>query len=1012
MYSNISTPDCIVRIEDYAKRAVELGHTTLSTCEHGFAGNVFEYYDIAKEYGLKLIYGVEFYYVNDRLEKDRANTHLMILAKNNEGKRELTKLISESNQTGYYYKPRIDRELVMSLNPENVLITSTCVMSYVGKCEDYESNFIIPFRDYFKENFLLEIHDNTHIMQVDYNKKILELHNKYKIPLIHATDSHYIYPEQDKDRTQFLNGKNIYYPEEDGFILDYPDSNLIFERYEEQGVFTRKQVKSSLENTLILNDFEDIDMDKEIKMPSMYPTWTHEQKVKKLKEIITEEWYKDSKEIDPNRTNDYIKGIKFETNIVEDTYMEDYFLLNHAIIKRAKEKGGVLTRTGRGSAPSFYINKLLGFTEMDRLDSPITLYPTRFMSKSRILETKSLPDIDFNTADPQPFIDAAKEVLGDDNVCYMIAYGTMQESEAFRNYCRALGLQMDEYNDVGKDIESYVDHPKWGKIIEESKKFIGVIDSASPHPCAFLLLSQPISEEIGIVKLKSEVGRKETMCALIDSNTSDYWKYLKNDFLTVTVWKIISEGFKAINKPIPDIRELSRLVEKDEKVWDLYEKGLTATLNQTGTESGTPQVMQYKPKNIRELSGWVSAIRPSFASMKHTFLNREPFSYGIPEFDLILKESGNFVLFQENIMSTLVYVGFPEDETYGLLKAIAKKKEGIIEPIYQRFIDGFVAKTGSKEQAEKVWEIIEASVGYSFNSSHAFAVALDSVYGAYLKANYPLEYFTVVLNVYEGNTKMTSKIHSELSHFDIKIKAPMFRESKAHYSANKKENAIYKGIKSVKWLNEKIAEELFELRNNTYETFIDLLIEVTENTSVNTRQLEILIKLDFFSEFGGNNELLQIYNDFSSGDSQYKKTYVDKTKVKRIEQLKLNEIEIRNNLPSNKKKISVPETVKFQYEVLGYTDVTYPNLKEFYGIVVNIDTKYSPKLIIYNLKTGDQKMFKMNKKEFKKSEIEFGTILKNLKTEEKFRGKPDGNGGFIQTEIVDTWLTGFEKVIV
>src|SRR5690606_32200483 len=144
-----------------------------------------------------------------------------------------------------------------------------------------------------------------------------------------------------------------------------------------------------------------------------------------------------------------------------------------------------------------------------------------------------------------------------------------------------------------------------------------------------------------------------------------------------------------------------------------------------GTDSGTPQVMQYKPKSIRELSGWVSAIRPAFSSMKSYFLNRKPFTYGIPEFDAILKESDNFILYQENIMATLVYSGFPEDETYGLLKAIAKKKEGIIEPIHDRFIEGFTKQTGSRTNALEVWKIIENAVGYGFNSSHAYSVALD-----------------------------------------------------------------------------------------------------------------------------------------------------------------------------------------------------------------------------------------------------------------------------------------------
>lgn len=391
-YSNILTPDSIVKVEDYAKRAIELGHTTLCTTEHGYAGNIFEYYDVAAKYGLKFVFGIEYYFVEDRKSKDKSNSHLMILAKNQSGMKQMLKIMSEANKSGYYYKPRIDKELLFQLDPKDVVVTSTCVISYISKHNDYDSNFIKPLHDYFGDNFYLELHDNTHPMQVEYNKKILELHKKYDIPFIHATDSHYIYPEQDKDRTEFLNGKNIYYPEEDGFILDYPDSDQIFERYEEQGVFTREQVESALQNTLIIDDFEDIVLTKDVKMPSIYPDLDHEQKMNKLKEIIKLEWEKDKKTIPQERHKEYIEAIQFEMNIIDETEMEDYFLLNYPIIKRGKELGGVLTRTGRGSAPSFYLNKLLGFTEVDRVDAPITLYPTRFMSISRILETKSLPD--------------------------------------------------------------------------------------------------------------------------------------------------------------------------------------------------------------------------------------------------------------------------------------------------------------------------------------------------------------------------------------------------------------------------------------------------------------------------------------------------------------------------------------------------------------------------------------------------------------------------------------------
>lgn len=577
----------------------------------------------------------------------------------------------------------------------------------------------------------------------------------------------------------------------------------------------------------------------------------------------------------------------------------------------------------------------------------------------------------------------------------MTAYGTMQESEAFRNLCRALEIDYNTTNKVAKNLEEYRNSEEFGKIIEDSKKFIGVIDSVSPHPCANLLLSEPISEEIGIIKVGDEY------CALIDSGTSDDWKYLKNDYLTVTVWEIISKVFKKINKPIPDVRTLTKLVENNDKIWQLYEKGLTATLNQAGTDSGTPQVIQYKPRNIRELSGWVSAIRPAFASMKHYFLNRETFSYGIPEFDKLLKESDNFILYQENIMRVLVYVGFPEDETYGLLKAIAKKKKGIIEPIHDKFIKGFVEKTGSEEQAKKVWKIIEDAVGYGFNSSHAYAVALDSIYGAYLKAEYPLDYYSVVLNIYEDNVDMQAKILKELKHFNIKLLPIEFGKSGAEYTADHETNSIYKGISSIKYLNKKIAEELLQLsKENQYDKndFTSLLKDIIEKTSVNTRQMEILIRLDFFKKFGREEVLLELflamtgkkkantelYPEFTdkevieekinkkTGEVKKKKKIIKKslkydaslketTKEERLKNMKDYEKAVRANPPQ---KIELYDQINFEKEVLGYAVSTYPQLPDNVVLVLDVNTKYKPVLTLYKVKTGEEVLVKVDKKKF------------------------------------------------
>ena len=995
-YSNISTPDCIIKPKHIAERTKEISSNILSTVEHGYGGNIFDYHNTAQEYGLKLVHGAEFYFVKDRRKKDKNNTHIVILAKNNEGYQEVNWLISESNFSGFYYRNRIDLDLMLQTNPENIMVTTACINNFF-RLENYENEILKPLLKHFKENLYLEIHDNVHINQKKHNETVMHLHKKYGIPLIHGSDTHYINPEDYEHRDKLLKGKNIQYDDEEGFILDFPDYKTILKRYKKQNIIPKNKVEEALKSTLILDDFEDISLSsnldkKTIKIPHHYKDRPDKDPNDYLKEIIRAEWKKEKQNIPKQKHKEYVDRIKYELDIIKETGMAEYFNLNYKIIKRAKELGGILTKSSRGSSPSFYINRLLGFTGIDALNSPIPLYPTRFMSVSRILESGNLPDIDFNTADPQPFVEASKEILGEDNVYIMIAYGTMKESESFRNLCRSYDLPVKDYNEVAKNIEYYKDNQKWKDLITESEKYIGVIDSASPHPCAFLLLDKPISSNVGVFKINNEY------CALIDSYFSEVYKYLKNDFLSVTVWKIISEVFYIINKPIPDVNELIEML--DHKVWKLYEDGITATLNQVSTETSTQQVMQYKPKSVAELSAFVAAIRPSFKSMLNTFLNREEFSYGIPEFDKILQSSNNFCLYQENIMATLIFAGFKEDLTYTIMKKIAKKRPDDIESIKDEFIQNFTEKTNSEENAYKLWEIIEDAVNYGFNASHALSVALDSLYGAYLKANYPLEYYTVVLNLYEKNTEMTNKIYKELPYFDIEVKSIQFGKSKSDYNADKENKIIYKGLNSIKTLNKKIAEELYELSKNHYEDFTSLLVDIAEKTSVNKTQMEVLIKLNFFNKFGKNLKLLTVYNEFKSGKNKYSKTHKENTKQKRIEFLK----EYETSIPD--KRMNISEQILFEYNYVGYAYTKKPILEKDYWIILNIDTKYAPKVNLYNIKTGEERLCKISRKLFYtpkgKPNIIIGDIVRI--EIEKQNKKKKTEEGFIKLEEKEDWI--------
>ena len=681
--------------------------------------------------------------------------------------------------------------------------------------------------------------------------------------------------------------------------------------------------------------------------------------------------------------------------------MADYFLIDYNIVKIAKEKyDGVLTNTGRGSAPSFYITKLLDLTNIDRLASPITLFPTRFMSVERILGARSMPDIDLNTADAEPFIKASKDLLGENNCAWMVSWKPLQESSGFRLYCKAIGMDINEYNDVAKDLDKYKDDIEWGKVIEASKPFIGVIEGVSESPCSMCLYDKDIRREIGMIRTPN--GK---ICCLLDGYNCDKYKYLKNDYLTVMVWAIIRDTCKMANIKIPSISELDNLL--DDKTFDIYKKGLTCSINQADSNYATGLVTRYKPKSLSEMSAFVAIIRPGCASLLDDFIERKEYTTGVPALDNILEDSGHRLIYQESIMKYLIWLGIPETGSYDIIKKIAKKKfkEPELKELKEKLIQGWIKQVGQEDGFEETWHVVEDAAKYSFNCSHSLSYAYDSLYGAYLKSHYPLEYYSVALNYYNGDEERTKKLISELPYFNISLKKPTFRYSKSTYFMDKETNTIYKGTSAIKFLNATASNYLYSLRDNKYNDFVDLLIQITNDKDdegrayINSRQLEILIKLQFFEEFGHNGKLLDVYKAFTS---LYGRKVIQKDKIselpvsldivaenaltetdKQYRDVNIEKIlhEYEKSVPNNNLKVS--EQIKFEMEILGYINTTYPEAERSICLVKDIDTKFTPKATIYCLKNGKEIECKINKKTFKAKPFKKNILIKTNGFEKK-----------------------------
>ena len=998
-YSNLRSLDCVVKPIEYIERAKELDgdKAILFTTNHGFQGNVHEYYTLAKENNIKLIVGVEAYYVENRKEKDKSNYHIVIIAKNNQGYKEINKIMSEANISGYYYKPRIDDELLFSLNPSNVIITTACVAGRLRNLEGAEE-WIIRMKEHFKNSFYLEVQNHNVDIQKEYNKRLLEYANKYNIQIIHANDSHYIKPEDAKYRDLFLKAKGITYEDESNFILDYPDYDTIVERYKKQGILNDEQIKESLDNTLIFDNFEGVFIDNEIKLPSI-----SKDANKELREILNRELNKIPKE----EYDKYKEAVDYELDIIEKTHMEDYFILDYYIVKRATEEyGGLLTKTGRGSAPSFIITKMLGLTEIDRLKAPVPLFPTRFMSVERILGTKSLPDIDLNTENAQPFIQATEDLLGKENCAWMVSFKPLQRASGFRLYCKSLDMNISEYDEVAKNLDDYVDDDKWKDIIKESEHFIGVVESISPSPCSMLVYDKNVSEEIGLIKTKDGV------CCILDGMNCDRYKYLKNDLLTVKVWTLIRQTCELANIPIPTIEELNDLLDK--KTFDIYENELTCTINQADSTFATGLIKDYKPKSVAEMSAFVASIRPGFASLLDNFIQRKPYTTGVKELDELLDDSYHYLMYQESIMKYLIWLGIKESESYDIIKKIAKKKfkEKELKDLKERLHDNWRKVVGREEGFNETWTVVNDAARYSFNASHSLSYAYDSLYGAFLKSHYPLAYYTTALNNYDGDEERTIKLTDEIKYFNIKIKQPKFRYSKSNYVMDKQTNSIYKGISSIKYLNTQVGELLYSLRDNQYNSFVDLLIDI--NKKINRRQMEILIKLDYFSEFGKSSKLMQVYELFNNiyGKKQLRKDkyphlneYFSKhctnetTAMYKFDGTMELLKDIVKDIPNE--NINIAERVMAWKEYVGscsLIDKTNPRD----CVCTDIDLKYTPRVEMYCLGSGNTQWVKISKRIWKNNKLQKGDLVNLCEVHKKHKRK-NVNGKWIELEDFELW---------
>lgn len=991
--SNTILIDSTTKQEQYIERAKELGMTAIAFSNHGNNFGWIESKQLVEKAGLKYIFGIEMYMTMTVSEKIKDSFHVGLYAKNYDGVLEINKLISNSynkEDNHFYYRPRISYDELLGTS-DNIIITTACLANFLWKWEKennwYQQEDFLKFAQRNKDRIYLELQYHNNEDQKEYNKLLLGFAEDYDLNIIAGTDTHSVDKYAAECRTILQKAKGIEFSNEDDFDLTFKTYNELYEAFKVQGVLNDQQILKAINNTNVMSDsVSEFELDYSFKYPDLY-----EDPNGLLKERVINRFKKMIKtgQLDKKYFNEYKKRIKEEYDAYEKLGIASYILFVSELCIWAGENG-IPVGFGRGSVTGSIVAYILGITDVDSIKWGTVF--SRFVNSERI----SLPDIDLDFApkDREKVYNYMRNKMGADNTAKIITFGTTKDKGTIDEIVRALRLSLD----LGKNVKALFEddedkaREKYPEVMYYFDGIHGTIVSKGIHPAALIASPITLSDNVGTIR-----DENNQLVASCDMHSIDSLNYVKFDILGLKNIAIISDTYKYLNE---DYVKSYNMDFEDQDVWEDI-KTHSAGLFQFEGSFAFESLKRFDAKSLDDMSIVNAAIRPSGASYRDKLFNRIHNVNPSKEIDDILKESYGQIAYQEQTIKFLqIACGFSGSAADFGRKIIGKKQLDKMPDLINRAVDGYCNNAGkdksretAEQEAQEFMQTLQDSAEYQFSYNHAISYSMLGYTCGYLRYYHPLEFITSLLN----NAKDESDIVQGESLAKLKgipVRPIKFGRSKGDYAFNKEEGRIFKGISSIKFLQDKIANQLFDLYNdNEFDTFVSLLVAITEDTSVNTRQLDILIKTDFFSEFGEVGKLLAIKEQFQKGKNQYKKTYVSATKGKRLHAL----LEYESNIGNNFESFDIIDSIKFELDMLGKPlsiDEDYPK-KRF--LVMSIDTKYSPKLMVYGISSGKSHKVKIYKTLYKRNKkIKAGDIIVVNKSEKVGIRYKNGDGEWVQ----------------
>ncbi|MDO8530507.1 MAG: DNA polymerase III subunit alpha [bacterium] len=876
-HSHYSLLDGLPKIPELVDYVKELGMDSVALTDHGVMYGAVEFFKEAKAKGIKPIIGCEVYMATEgRLDKraniDSKSWHMILLAKNQQGYQNLVKLVTMAHLEGYYYKPRIDEE-ILEKYADGLIGTSACLNGKIpklllaNKLDEAEETALKYSQWFGPDSFYLELqyHQNIPEQQV-LNKKIIALAKKTGLPMVATNDIHYL-KSTDADAQDILmlinTGADPNDPERltlrgDDFSMLSPEKMAeIF-----------KDTPEAITNSQKIADMCSFDFElgktqlPHFEVPSGK---TAESYLTELCEAGLRKKYGE------NVTPEIRERMDYELSVINKTGFAGYILIVQDFTNWALEKR--IGRNARGSAAGSLVCYLTDITSVDPIKYGLLF--ERFLNPERI----SMPDIDmdFNDRRRDEVLQYVSEKYGKEHVAQIITFGTMAARAVVRDvgralqyaysYCDAMAKMIPTGMDLTETLEKvaefkelYKSDPQAKRLIDLGLKLEGVARHASTHACGVVISARPLSDS---VPLQYPPGEESHIVTQYEMHAIEDLGLLKMDFLGLKNLTIIEDTLARIFVIRGEKVDVEKIPYDDQKTYKLLQDALSTSVFQLESDGMKRYLKELKPTEFEDIMAMVALYRPGpmqfipdYIERKH---GRQKITYIVPELEPLLKNTQGIMIYQEQLMKLAQEIaGFTLGEADVLRKAVGKKIKALLDAQEKKFIEGAIKKGFAKKVADELWQWILPFASYGFNKSHSCAYATIAYQTAYLKAHYPVEFMASVLTSEKADVERIALLIEECKKMDIEVLAPNINESLKNFTVVPEQQKIRFGLLAIKNVGENIIDAVVLERKNAgpFASIGDFINRV-HSKDLNKKSMEALIKAGAFDAFAERNQLLQ-----------------------------------------------------------------------------------------------------------------------------------------------------------